>query len=152
MFIQYAYALLTMIPCAIWFWNRWASAGFMMVVFTWASWNGATYYIDVFGRRMEKELENLRKEVARMSKSPEMNGQTMSPITLRGMDGVTEGGGKTSALDLGPAAGDGDPSADSEQIMHKRNKSDGDVSVLDDSIKSEDETEAAAPLNLKVRT
>ncbi|EME87513.1 uncharacterized protein MYCFIDRAFT_109102, partial [Pseudocercospora fijiensis CIRAD86] len=71
MFIQYFYALLTMLPCPLWFWYRWASAAFMMVVFTWSSWNGATYYIDVFGKRMEKELEQLRKEVARMAKSPE---------------------------------------------------------------------------------
>jgi hypothetical protein len=60
MCIQYIYALLTMVPCPIWFWYRWASSAFMMVVFAWASWNGATYYIDVFGRRMEKELNALR--------------------------------------------------------------------------------------------
>ena len=73
-----------------------------MVVFTWASWNGATYYIDVFGRRMEKELEQLKKEVQKMSQSPgEAFASPMgSPEAMKGQ----EGGGKTSALDLGPAA------------------------------------------------
>jgi hypothetical protein len=107
--IQYTYALLTMLPCPLWFWYRWASAGFMMIVFTWASWNGATYYIDVFGKRMEKELESLRKEVARMAKSPEMVGQdgtsafaspVGSPNGPQGLDSAT----KASALDLGPPA------------------------------------------------
>ncbi|KAK5697434.1 hypothetical protein LTR97_007572 [Elasticomyces elasticus] len=105
--IQYAYALLTMLPCPIWFWYRWASAGFLMLFFTWASWNGATYYIDVFGKRMEKELDSLRKEVARMAKSPELSGQSpfTSPNGPAGMDGTVIGGaGRTTALDLGPAA------------------------------------------------
>lgn len=101
--IQYTYALLTMLPCPLWFWYRWASAGFLVIVFAWASWNGATYYIDVFGRRMEKELEQLKKDVAKMSQSPSMQGETPigSPEVL-GMDGSKEG--RTSALDLGPAA------------------------------------------------
>ena len=100
--IQYTYALLTMLPCPIWFWYRWASAAFLGIVFTWASWNGATYYIDVFGKRMEKELEQLRKEVQRMVKSPELGGMSpmASPEAFRGVEGVI----KASALDLGPAA------------------------------------------------
>ncbi|TKA72714.1 hypothetical protein B0A55_05542 [Friedmanniomyces simplex] len=112
--IQYAYALLTMLPCPVWFWYRWASAGFLMVFFTWASWNGATYYIDVFGKRMEKELEMLRKEVARMAKSPEIAAQQGSPFASpagpAGMDGslggagAGGGAGRTSALDLGGPA------------------------------------------------
>ncbi|KAK5171782.1 uncharacterized protein LTR77_003418 [Saxophila tyrrhenica] len=104
--IQYSYAMLTMLPCPLWFWYRWASAGFLMVVFTWAGWNGATYYIDVFGRRMEKELEALRREVQRGEvKSPELGG--MSPGSPQGGQGG-EGGGKASALDLGPAAQQGE--------------------------------------------
>ncbi|KAK0949168.1 hypothetical protein LTR91_026673 [Friedmanniomyces endolithicus] len=111
--IQYAYALLTMLPCPVWFWYRWASGGFLMAFFTWASWNGATYYIDVFGKRMEKELEMLRKEVARMAKSPEIAAQMSpfaSPAGPAGMDGTggqqggAGGGGRTSALDLGGPA------------------------------------------------
>lgn len=71
MMIQYLYALLTMLPCPIWFWYRWASASFLMTVFTWATYNGATYYIDVFGKRMEKELEKLKKDVQKWQNTPE---------------------------------------------------------------------------------
>ena len=102
MCIQYSYALLTMLPCPLWFWYRWASAGFLMAVFTWAGWNGATYYIDVFGRRMEKELNQLRDEVARMSKSPDMDGLA-SPLGSPEMTGK-EGGKGVGEVSLGPAA------------------------------------------------
>lgn len=90
-----------------------------MIVFSWASWNGATYYIDVFGRRMEKELNELRKEVQRMAQSPELAGQ--------GQDGGggDAGAGKASALDLGPAAQqDGD--------FHMRKS--GDVANVSDGL------------------
>ena len=70
MLIQYTYALSTMIPCPIWFWYRWASASFLMAVFVWSIYNGATYYIDVFGKRFENELEQLRKEVSKWQSSP----------------------------------------------------------------------------------
>ena len=113
MFVQYTYAVLTMLPCPIWFWYRWASASFMLLAFSWASWNGATYYIDVFGKRMEKELEALRKEIARISKSPDIAGQDgtgngvgsplSTPAGPLAMDG-TGAVGNTSAFDLGPAA------------------------------------------------
>ncbi|KAI9829231.1 MAG: hypothetical protein M1819_006411 [Sarea resinae] len=73
MLIQYGYAICTMIPCPIWFWYRWASAGFLLAVFTWSVYNGATFYIDVFGNRFQKELEQLKKDVAKWQNSPEMS-------------------------------------------------------------------------------
>jgi len=86
-----------------------------MGVFAWASWNGATYYIDVFGRRFEKELESLKRDVAKLSQSPGIGGQDEgttpggspvgSPSALTGADGTKEG--KSTALDLGPAAQEG---------------------------------------------
>ncbi|KAJ5124790.1 Protein of unknown function DUF2841 [Penicillium bovifimosum] len=71
MFIQYAFALSTMIPCPIWFWSKWASALFLSALFIWSIHNGATYYIDVFGKRFQKELEQLKTDVARWQSSPE---------------------------------------------------------------------------------
>lgn len=71
MIIQYVYALVTMLPCPLWFWYRWASAAFLMAIFTWATYNGATFYIDVFGKKMEKELEAMRKEVAKWQNTPD---------------------------------------------------------------------------------
>ena len=124
MAIQYSYALLTMLPCPLWFWYRWASAAFLMGVFAWASWNGATYYIDVFGRRFEKELESLKRDVAKLSQSPGMAGQDEgttpggspvgSPNALTGADGTKEG--KSTALDLGPAAQEGKGEGAQQQI------------------------------------
>jgi Protein of unknown function (DUF2838) len=74
MLIQYSYAVLTIIPCPIWFWYRWASASFLIVVFGWSIYNGATYYIDVFGKRFQNELEALRSEVAKWQNSPAQEG------------------------------------------------------------------------------
>lgn len=65
MFIQYSYACLTMLPCPLWFYSRWASASFLMIVFVWSVYNGSTYYIDVFGKRFQKELEAMKAEVAK---------------------------------------------------------------------------------------
>ncbi|TDZ34918.1 putative membrane protein [Colletotrichum trifolii] len=76
MLIQYSYAVMTMLPCPIWFLSRYASAGFLLVVFTWSVYNGATYYIDVFGTRFQKELEALKAEVKQWQTSPEMAGHS----------------------------------------------------------------------------
>lgn len=70
MLIQYSYALLTIIPCPIWFWYRWASAAFLMFVFSWSVWNGANYYMDVFGKKFQNELEQMRKDMAKLQGSP----------------------------------------------------------------------------------
>jgi hypothetical protein len=71
MMIQYSYAVLTMLPCPLWFLSRWASTAFLIAVFTWSIYNGATYYIDVFGVRFQKELEAMKAEVIQWQNSPE---------------------------------------------------------------------------------
>ncbi|PKS11629.1 hypothetical protein jhhlp_001780 [Lomentospora prolificans] len=65
MLIQYSYAILTMLPCPLWFHHQYASATFLMVVFVWSVYNGSTYYIDVFGKRFQKELEAMKAEVSK---------------------------------------------------------------------------------------
>lgn len=70
MIVQYIYALGTMIPCPIWFWYRWPSAAFLLAVFIWSIYNGATFYIDIFGKRFQNELEQLKKDVAKWQSSP----------------------------------------------------------------------------------
>lgn len=65
MLIQYSYSCLTIIPCPIWFLSRWASGIFLLAVFTWSIYNGSTYYIDVFGKRFQRELEGMKLEVAK---------------------------------------------------------------------------------------
>lgn len=75
MVIQYAYAVLTMLPCPLWFWSRAASAGFLGVVFAWSVWNGSSYYIDVFGKRFQRELEAMKAEVGRWQPAEEGAGE-----------------------------------------------------------------------------
>ncbi|KAL5599016.1 hypothetical protein BROUX41_003666 [Berkeleyomyces rouxiae] len=65
MIIQYFYAVLTMIPCTLWFASPTASTLFLSLMFTWSVYNGATFYIDVFGTRFQKELEALKADVAK---------------------------------------------------------------------------------------
>lgn len=74
MFIQYTYAILTMLPCPLWFWYRYASTAFLSGLFVWSIYNGATYYIDVFGKRFQNELETLKRDVAKWQASPFMEG------------------------------------------------------------------------------
>lgn len=62
--IQFGYQILTMSFCPIWFNYKYACGGFVSFIFIWASYNGATYYIDVFGKRLEKEVARLQQEVA----------------------------------------------------------------------------------------
>ena len=91
MFIQYAYAIGTMIPCPIWFWYRWFSAGFLSVVFVWSIYNGATYYIDVFGKRFQIELEQLKKDVAKVQLSGELaDGSLATTPKAEGLGGKLE--------------------------------------------------------------
>ncbi|KAI3543962.1 F-box protein [Colletotrichum paranaense] len=85
MLIQYSYAVLTMLPCPLWFMSRYASAAFLSIVFTWSVYNGATYYIDVFGTRFQKELEALRAEVKQWQNTPEIGGQ--SPLMTPNPEG-----------------------------------------------------------------
>ncbi|EFE40019.1 hypothetical protein TRV_05269 [Trichophyton verrucosum HKI 0517] len=44
---------------------------FLTVMFIWSIYNGATFYIDVFGKRFQKELEQLKRDVAKWQMSPE---------------------------------------------------------------------------------
>ncbi len=87
MLVQYTYALGTMVPCPLWFWYRWASTTFLLSVFVWSVYNGATYYIDVFGKRFQIELEQLRRDVAKWQSSPDLS--TSPLLTPRAEDGAT---------------------------------------------------------------
>lgn len=97
MVIQYLYALLTMLPCPLWLWSRWASGIFITGLFILSIHNGATYYIDVFGKRFQKELEELKRDVARWQSSPE----GMAPMTpgIGATVGSPEGKQETSSQD-----------------------------------------------------
>ena len=95
MLIQYVYAVLTLMPCPVWFWYRYASSAFLMVVFCWSVYNGATYYIDVFGKRFQKELEAMKLEVQKWQNSPDMT----SPLIAPKIDGGAELGAILDEVD-----------------------------------------------------
>ncbi|KAL7271243.1 hypothetical protein RUND412_006011 [Rhizina undulata] len=88
MMIQYFYALLTMLPCPFWFYHKSFSVLFITALGLWSTYNGATYYIDVFGKRFQNELEKLKKEMAQWQNSPP------SPLV-----GRPEGHGRTASLE-----------------------------------------------------
>jgi hypothetical protein len=115
MSIQYVYALLTMVPCPLWFWSRWASGSFLGLVFAWSVWNGATYYIDVFGKRFQKELEALKKDVAKWQSVAAQNGQ-LSPLLSPGLGGPVE----NPMLELNKVASDTLPGLDGGVGMEEK--------------------------------
>lgn len=100
--IQFFYQILTMMPCAIWFKYKHLCGTFVTFVFIWASYNGATFYIDVFGKRFEKEVNKLKLEISNLQSkdnsnttSPVINPQTSttepSPIIKAQSSSVSEG-------------------------------------------------------------
>lgn len=115
MFIQYTYAVATMLPCPIWFWYRYASASFLMAVFCWSVYNGATYYIDVFGKRFQNELKAMKKEVLKWQNSDMMTSPLMTPKTDTGAelgavlenDGEGFGHARSRSVDKIPLLNDG---------------------------------------------
>ncbi|KAI9751289.1 MAG: hypothetical protein M1815_001253 [Lichina confinis] len=125
MLIQYSYALVTMLPCPLWFRYRWLSAAFLLIVFAWSVYNGATYYIDVFGKRFQNELEQLRSDVAKWQNSPEVQTPT-SPES--GARLVPE-----KMAEEPSAVGTSESSLDADGIMagHQRSSSMDDISLLD---------------------
>lgn len=42
---------------------------FLLTVFVWSVYNGATFYIDIFGKRFQKELEQLKQDMAKWQNS-----------------------------------------------------------------------------------
>lgn len=102
MLTQYLYALGSMLPCPIWFWYRWPSATFLLGLFVWSIYNGATYYIDVFGKRFQKELEQMKKDVAKWQTSPEIfSSPLMTPKAENGASTPQQGGLDDTSKQIG---------------------------------------------------
>lgn len=57
-------------------------------------YNGATYYIDVFGKRFQNELEAMKREVQKWQNSPDM---MTSPLMTPRTDGESELGALTDS-------------------------------------------------------
>jgi len=62
---QLVYSVLTELPAVyILYDSPFWSGVFLLLLFSVSVWNGSGYYIEVFGRKFERELEALRKELA----------------------------------------------------------------------------------------
>ncbi|CDZ96415.1 Uncharacterized conserved protein [Phaffia rhodozyma] len=76
MFWQLVYTAVCFLPPIFFLWKSKVGSGvFLITVFAVATWNGASYYVEVWGRKFERELEALRKEMATLttSSSPAMS-------------------------------------------------------------------------------
>ncbi|KAG9126972.1 hypothetical protein FRC07_001190 [Ceratobasidium sp. 392] len=62
---QLLYSILTSLPAVFLLYTsaKWSGA-FLLLIFAVSVWNGGGFYIEVFGRKFERELEALRKELA----------------------------------------------------------------------------------------
>lgn len=89
---QYLYQLSTMCLCGIWYNYRPAAAGFLILIFLCASHNGATYYIDFYGKRYEKEVNKLREEMENLQQ------QLKYPNSDNSMDSVSVISSSTESL------------------------------------------------------
>ncbi|KAF8826666.1 hypothetical protein HHX47_DHR5000109 [Lentinula edodes] len=65
MFGQLIYSIVTELPAVFLLYDSpfWSGA-FLIFIFSVSVWNGGGFYIEVFGRKFERELEALRKELA----------------------------------------------------------------------------------------
>ncbi|TFK43316.1 hypothetical protein BDQ12DRAFT_731351 [Crucibulum laeve] len=79
---QLIYAILTEIPAVFLLYRSpfWSGV-FLISIFAVSVWNGGGFYIEVFGRKFERELEALRKELA---ESTTRSSGASTPILSRG--------------------------------------------------------------------
>ncbi|CAE6414332.1 unnamed protein product [Rhizoctonia solani] len=81
---QLVYSVLTCLPAIFLLYTspKWSGA-FLMFIFSVSVWNGGGFYIEVFGRKFERELETLRKELAEATAAgattPQSQGANTSP-------------------------------------------------------------------------
>ncbi|KAG5980859.1 hypothetical protein E4U55_003550 [Claviceps digitariae] len=116
MLIQYSYAVLTMLPCPLWFNSQLASSSFLFIVFAWSIYNGSTYYIDVFGKRFQKELEEMRAEVLKWQTTPELMQQ--SPLLTPHTDSIVGSSAGQQMQSAGAGVSQDATKTDSHQGLH----------------------------------
>ena len=62
-FIQYGYQLITMSICPLLYKHRHLCSTFVSFIFLCATYNGATYYVDFYGKKFQKEVVQLQREI-----------------------------------------------------------------------------------------
>jgi len=78
---QFGYSIVTEFPAIFVLYDHpdWSMI-FLAVIFAASAWNGGGYYIEVFGRKFERELDVLRKELA-VAQSQSQNSQPQSGLS-----------------------------------------------------------------------
>ncbi|KAI1789008.1 hypothetical protein LXA43DRAFT_600403 [Ganoderma leucocontextum] len=77
---QLLYSIITELPAVFILYDSafWSSA-YILLLFAVSVWNGGGFYIEVFGRKFERELEALRKELAEVNARSERSSPTLGP-------------------------------------------------------------------------
>ncbi|KAJ6510206.1 hypothetical protein C8R47DRAFT_787252 [Mycena vitilis] len=96
---QLVYAVLTEVPAVYLLYDSpfWSGA-FLIFILSVSVWNGGGFYIEVFGRKFERELEALRKELA---ESTARSGHS-TPLTTPGLSRGPSDDGLSSAENSPP--------------------------------------------------
>ncbi|KAJ7667640.1 hypothetical protein DFH06DRAFT_1183131 [Mycena polygramma] len=96
---QLVYAVLTEVPAVYLLYDSpfWSGA-FLIFILSVSVWNGGGFYIEVFGRKFERELEALRKELA---ESTARSGHS-TPVTTPGLSRGPSDDGLSSAENSPP--------------------------------------------------
>ncbi|KAF7331769.1 hypothetical protein MKEN_00056800 [Mycena kentingensis (nom. inval.)] len=90
---QLLYAILTEAPAVFFLYDSpRASGAFLIFILSVSVWNGGGFYIEVFGRKFERELEALRKELAESNARSEQASPADTPVLSRGPSSDTLAG------------------------------------------------------------
>ncbi|CAH7672705.1 hypothetical protein BY996DRAFT_4577767 [Phakopsora pachyrhizi] len=96
MISQYFYTIFTMLPSLIWFYRSKTLSGvFLWLMFSVSVWNGASFYVEVFGRRFEKEMNGLKKELDQLNRETELSSaSTNNNITINRSETLNSSSGE----------------------------------------------------------
>lgn len=99
--IQFAFQMITMIPCPLYYMHEWMSEALLVVIFGAASFNGASYYVEVYGQRFHKQVKKLQAEIDKLEddmdndsdkEDGEQTEEAKAPETGNNESGNTESG------------------------------------------------------------
>ncbi|KAF5357674.1 hypothetical protein D9758_007406 [Tetrapyrgos nigripes] len=90
---QLVYMVLTELPAVFLLYDSpfWSGV-FLLAIFGVSVWNGGGYYIEVFGRKFERELEALRKELAEVTQASEKRVKNIEEKVQEKQNDVGRGG------------------------------------------------------------
>lgn len=89
-FIQFGYQFSTMLPCPIWYKYEKLSSVFMVFIFSSAAYNGASYYIDFYGKRFHKELQKVQRELDELQQQLESSPDSSRTSILKSVDSAID--------------------------------------------------------------